>query len=152
MKKNTEAHIEVERRWKEDKLKTKSDRIKAAEEIGIHPRTVGKWVTKLDAAQIKPKKMSTKCAAGGLDAFRSQYDFSVIVPKKIAAGVERHLRNGNGEPSYLGDQAFREACEVPIGKWRRYADEFKHLQVPTADGIVWGHPEIIDMMRRAVQS
>ena len=149
MKKNTEAHIEIERRWKEDK---KFDQEKAAQEIGVHIRTVGKWVVKLAAGRIKPRKVNTKCAPGGLDAFRSQYDFSVIVPKKIAAGVEKHLRNGDGEPSYLGDQAFREACEVPIGKWRRYADEFKHLQVPTADGIVWGHPDIIDMMRRAVQS
>ncbi len=149
MKKNEKAYAEIERRWKEDK---KFDQITASVNVGVHERTVRKWVTKLAADQIKPQKMSTKCAAGGLESFRKAYDFSVIVPKKIAAGVEKHLRNGNGEPSYLGDQAFREACEVPIGKWRRYADEFKHLQVPTSDGIVWGHPEIIDMMRRAVQS
>ena len=149
MKKNEKAHIEIERRWKENK---KFDHEKAAKDVGVHVRTVSKIVAKFTTAQVKPRKTNTKCAPGGLDAFRNQYDFSVIVPKKIAAGVEKHLRNGNGEPSYLGDQAFREACEVPIGKWRRYADEFKHLQVPTADGIVWGHPEIIDMMRRAVQS
>ena len=113
---------------------------------------MAKIVTKLETAQVKPRKTNTKCAPGGLDAFRDQYDLSVIVPKQIAAGVEKYLRNGNGEPSYLGDQAFREACGGRIGKWRRYADEFKHLQVNTVDGIVWGHPEIIDMMRRAVQS
>jgi len=86
-----------------------------------------------------------------LDAFKMRYDDNVIIPRKIESGIEAHLTD-NGEPSWMRDREFREACGVPVSKWRRFADEYKHLQVKVpGDEIVWGHPKIIDEMRKAVQ-
>jgi len=89
---------------------------------------------------------------GGIDSFLNQYDDSVIIPKKIEAGVEKHLQDSSGDPCWMRDKDFREACGVGLGKWRRHADEYKELQVTVpGEGVIWGHPDIIDEMRRAVQ-
>lgn len=85
-----------------------------------------------------------------LDAFRKAYDDSIIIPERIEEGINRYLTEA-GEPSWMSDRDFREALGVPVGKWRRYADDYRHLQVTVpGGGIVWGHPEIIDEMRKAV--
>lgn len=87
---------------------------------------------------------------GNLDDFRAKFDDSVVIPNLINEGVEKFLVDSEGDPSYMSDRKFREACGVPVGKWRRYADDFKYLQVSKDQQVWWGHPDIIEEMRKAV--
>ena len=88
---------------------------------------------------------------GGIDSFRRQYDDAIIIPKQIKLGINSYLVEPDGTPSWMKDRDFREACGVGHGKWRRYADDFKHLQVKVQGEVIWGHPEIIQEMRLAAQ-
>jgi hypothetical protein len=113
-------------------------------------RHVKKAQIELGIKKIKVRK--TRVQKQGLESFIDQFDDSVIIPRTIEEGVAAHLTNSAGEPCWMRDKEFRELCGVPIGRWRRYADEFKELQVTVAGGdTIWGHPDIIDEMRRAVQ-
>jgi len=96
---------------------------------------------------IKPIKKKTKRT---LEVFKQTFDNSIIIPKKITEGIDKYLMV-DGEPSYMSDTEFREACGLVVTKWRRYADEFKHLQckIPGGGTVYWGHPDIIDEMRKA---
>ena len=131
-----------------------------ASELGVHPRTIGKYVAKarrelnlqsIDRRVGKKDRRSKKAFVGGtLQDFRDQFDDSVVIPSAIEQGIKKHLMRADGTPLYMRDQDFREACDVGPGKWRRYADDYKHLQVKKDGAIYWGHPEIIDELRKAV--
>jgi hypothetical protein len=96
-----------------------------------------------------PTKKPSRSCKRTLDSFRQQYDDSLIIPAKIEEGIEKFLKDGS-EPAWMRDFEFREACGVPVAKWRRYADDYKGLQVKVGSEIIWGHPDIVDEMRRAV--
>jgi hypothetical protein len=104
--------------------------------------------------QFKRELLSAKISkfkgGGGLNRFRELYDDSVIVPSKIEEGIEKFLVNDRGEPDWMYDNDFREACGIPHNKWRRYADDYKHLQVRKEKTIIWGHPDIINAMRMVI--
>lgn len=126
----------------------------ACRKIGLNPSTGARYIRKLKNADTSipiTEKIKKTSSGGGLDAFREQFDDSIIVPKAIERGIKDHLTNQRGEPDWKYDRDFREACGVSIGKWRRYADDYKHLQVQKDSLIIWGHPDIIDEMRRAIQ-
>jgi len=147
-KQNAAGRAEVERRFKENQ---NFDRDQAAKDLGVHERTVRKWVAAFRRSKA-PKRINRKLKPiGGLEAFRNQYDDSIIVPKQIEEGIVKCLVEPDGTPSWMRDRDFREACGVGPGKWRRYADDYKHLQVTVRGEIIWGHPEIIDEMRMAAQ-
>ena len=98
----------------------------------------------------KPIQKRPKSQKKGIEAFRNQYDDGIIIPAKIEAAVEKHLQGADGAPCWMRDREFRELCGVSVSKWRRHADEFKGLQVVAQGEVVWGHPDIIEEMRRAV--
>lgn len=133
---------------------------KAADEIGVHIRTINKWLQE-DLHQSTPKinikdrrkrkkDRRRRKSGGGIDAFRMRYDNSVKIPTIIEDGIEKYLTNTKGEPDWMRDKDFREACGVPVTKWRRYAEDYKDYQVVANGEIIWGHPDIIDEMRKAV--
>ena len=95
------------------------------------------------------KKARVKCVPS-IEDFINTYDDSICIPAKIEEGIKTLLTE-NGEPSYMHDKEFRDICGIPINKWRRYANQYQHLQVKTPDGIFWGHPDIIEDMKDAVR-
>lgn len=142
-----------------EKGKDFNDKEKALE-LGVHPRTVQKYAAKarkeLNIATVdrrigKKDRRAKKVLVGGtLDDFRNEFDDSVVIPNAIEEGIKKHLMKPDGTPLYMRDQDFREACDVGPGKWRRYAEDYKHLQVKKDSVIYWGHPEIIEELRKAV--
>ena len=157
MEEKSEAKEKVRELWTAN---PKFPRTKTAKKLGVNLRTLYKWIKGFEA-NVKPLPQNVERVAktdrrrpklkngGSLDDFRQQFDDSKVVPNMIEAGIKKHLFK-DGVPGYMRDQDFREACGVGPGKWRRYADDYKHLQVKK-DGITfWGHPEIIDSMRKAV--
>lgn len=131
-----------------------------AAEFGVHRRTIGKYVVRAkeelgiavkERRTGKKDRRKPKALTGGtLEDFRRQFDDSVVVPDAIEAGIKKHLMKRDGTPLYMRDSDFRDACDVGAGKWRRYADDYKHLQVKKDGVIYWAHPEIIDEIRKAV--
>jgi hypothetical protein len=147
MQSNTKSKEYIKKLWEANPAFSRKE---ATAKTGVNPRTIYKWVQAFKGLAPAPRpKWKSQGRGGTLDDFRSQFDDSVVVPSTIDEGVEKHLMK-NGEPTYMRDQDFREACEVVPGKWRRYADDYKHLQVKKDGMIFWGHPEIIDSMRKAV--
>ena len=152
MGKNEYAYREVEKAFREDENFNKQ---KKADELGINPRTVYKILEKVRgkkndrrSGSDRRKKRITQC--GDINEFRDQFDDSVIIPKLIEEGIEKYLTKPDGEPAWMTDKDFREACGVPHGKWRRYAEDYKHIQAKKGDLHFWGHPDIIDEMRAAL--
>ena len=138
--------------WRENPKATESNMAAAGKKIGLDPSSSTKYIKEFKKGEIPISNSFNKSINNkGIEGFRNKFDDSVIIPKKIQEGIEKYLRDENGEPDYLHDRDFRELCDVSISKWRRYATEFKHLQVKKDGDIYWGHPEIIDEMRRAVQ-
>lgn len=139
-------------------LKNKGfDRHQAAREIPLDSSKVYQYVRHFKKGwkptgtkNEKRPTVHTK-SGGGIEAFRDLYDDNVIIPQLIEAGIEKYLVSESGDPDWMRDKDFRDACGVSVGKWRRYADDYKHLQVSKGGEIFWGHPDIIDAMRRAVQ-
>jgi len=121
---------------------------KIAIDLNVNERTLYKWAKKFKPTMQTSNRMVIKCK-GGIDDFRARYDDSVIIPQLIQDGIEKYLTL-NGEPAWMIDRDFREACGVAITKWRRYADDFKHLQASKDGQTFWGHPNIIDEMRKAL--
>lgn len=121
-----------------------------AKELKVHRQTIKKVIDR--NFKSKPSPISEIMAKdksklpGTLDDFRANFDDGYIIPKKIEDGVEKHLRV-KGQPGYLEDSEFRQRCGVSVNKWRRFADQFKSLQVVKDGKIIWGHPEIIEQMR-----
>ena len=123
---------------------------KASEEIKLNISSIYRYKRDFESSNLanlieKPK------GGGGFEAFREKFDDSLIIPDKIKEGIKKFLVNGKGEPDCMYDQDFREACGIPPSKWRRYADDFKTLQVKKDNLIIWGHPEIIEQMRMVLQ-
>lgn len=85
--------------------------------------------------------------ASSLDTFRNKFDKSIIIPKKIEEGIEKYLRLADGRPGYMSDHEFRERLGVSNNIWRRFANEYDHLQVKVDGTIYWGHPDIADKMK-----
>lgn len=80
----------------------------------------------------------------GLEGFRQLFDRSLIIPRKIREKIATHLKDRGWDY----DETFRQVCGVSSGDWRRFKDEFAHLQIKAPNGRwVWGHPDIIDEMR-----
>ena len=129
-----------------------------AQELGVHLRTVQKYVSRakvelgMEERRVgKKDRRKPKAVRGGtLEDFRRHFDDSVVIPNAIENGINKYLKSKDGIPLYMRDQDFREACDVGPGKWRRFADDYKHLQVKKDGVIYWGHPEIIDKLRKAV--
>jgi len=146
MNRDTKNRAIIEELWKKD---PRFSRKKASESTGVNQRTIYKWVKDLEKGTVAPIRRIRKPDKGGtIDDFRRQYDDSVVVPNQIKAGIKKLVKNG--EPTYKTDQEFREICGVAPGKWRRYAEDFRHLQIKK-DGLHWwGHPDIIEEMRKAV--
>lgn len=86
----------------------------------------------------------------GLAGFRKSFDKSIIVPNAIEEGIDKLLVTDEGEPDWMYDEEFREKCKVPVAGWRRYADQYKDLQVKVDGKIIWGHPDIIEQMREVI--
>jgi len=139
------------------KHNTRSEVCKAcADALDCNPKTVGAMCLKL-YGPVRPKaKQVTETNGkpvkrGSLTDFRMQFDDNVIVPQAIEENIAK-LVTSQGDPAYMRDAEFREQCGVSVSKWRRYADDYKHLQVRVPGGeLFWGHPEIVDEMRKAVQ-
>ena len=131
-----------------------------AKELGVHPRTIGKYISKArkelgivdkDRRSGKKDRRKSKSFKGGtLNDFRNRFDDSVLIPNVIEDGIKKYLTKLDGTPLYMRDQDFRESCDVGAGKWRRYAEDYKHLQVKKDGVIYWGHPDIVDDLRKAV--
>lgn len=135
--------------YKKDRDYVLKNKVEVARQIPMDYSTLCKAVKKWEKG-IKPSKSVRPENLGGtLDDFKKKYDDDLIVPRKIREGIERYLRTPDGQPKYLHDQHFRQLCGVSTTKWRRYADDFKHLQV-NRNGIIWGHPEIIEQMREVL--
>lgn len=80
----------------------------------------------------------------GLEGFRQLFDRSLIIPRKIREKIGSYLK----DKGWDYDETFRQVCGVSSGDWRRFKDEFAHLQIKAPNGRwVWGHPDIIDEMR-----
>lgn len=136
---------------KEGKKKFNKDEIaQIAKQLETDTSSVYKYLRDFRGEEVKPKIKKPK-SGGGIEKFREIFDDSLIVPKKIEEGIKKHLINSRGEPDWMYDRDFREACGVSVSKWRRYADDFKHLQVKKDGLIIWGHPDIIEEMRRVIQ-
>jgi hypothetical protein len=155
---NPDAYKIVEKLVKEEK-KTgeKFNRAKAAKELGIGLRTLQRWIKWIYSGKRVERRVGKKdrrkpkeMVRGTLEDFKNQFDDSVVIPNAIEKGIEKHLMKPDGTPLYMRDQDFREACDVGPGKWRRYAEDYKHLQVKKDGVIYWGHPQIIDELRKAV--
>lgn len=131
-----------------------------AKRVNVHPRTVITYkrkaekelgITRVERRVGKKDRRKPKAVKGGtLDDFRDQFDDSVVIPTAIEKGIKNHLMRPDGTPLYMRDSEFREACDVPPGKWRRYAEDYKHLQVKKDGVTYWGHPDIVEGMRKAV--
>ena len=142
------------------KNKTIFDKKKKAKELGVHHRTVSKYMAKARAelgivdderrTGRKDRRKPKSLKGGTLEDFRNQFDDSIVIPKAIDSGVKKHLINREGVPLYMKDQDFREACDVGPGKWRRYAEDYRHLQVKKDGVIYWSHPDIVEELRKAV--
>ena len=146
---NSNARKKIRKLWDAD---PQFNRKKAAEDLKVNIRTVHKWISvfKNEGGSTPQTKPVTKIKPdGNLNHFRANFDDSVVIPGLIEDGIEKYLVS-NGEPAYMTDRKFREACGISITKWRRYADDFKYLQVSKNQEIYWGHPDIIDEMRKAV--
>ncbi len=121
-----------------------------AKRLGVHRATIRKVINKFRKGSIIQSTIKKgDISAGTLNEFRSKYDDGYIIPKKIEEGIDKCLVI-NDEPGYMEDKDFRIKCGVSIGKWRRYAEEYKHLQVRKDGVIIWGHPDIIDKMREII--
>lgn len=128
------------------KLGKNINRSKLAKKLGINRESVARIINKQT-----PKVSSLIEPVGkSLQDFIEQYDDSYIVPKLIEEGIEKYLRDQDGEPGYMEDREFRAVCGVSITKWRRYADSFRHLQIRKDNEIIWGHPEIIKKMKEII--
>ena len=148
MKRNNEARKKVRELWEADK---NFPRDKAARDFGVHRRTINKWVASFGHTPKPVRKGKSKVVSGGgLDAFRMQYDDSVIIPQAIEEGIEKYLTDKDGDPDWMKDKDFREACGIPVTKWRRYADDFKDYQAQKQGEIFWAHLDIIDEIRKAL--
>lgn len=114
--------------------------VRAKKELGVKSSKV---------AAATAKKKSGRAAGRGRDItqFQTIYDDNVKIPQLIEEGIEKHLRTADGTPAWLYDKEFREACGVPVSRWRRYADDYKHLQANARGDIVWAHPDIIQNIR-----
>lgn len=154
-KANPEGYKIIERMVKQKK---DIDALKMAMKLGVNDRTIYKWRQKarrvlgMDVViKDRRKKQHDRRrfkGGGGIETFQNIFDDSVKVPHLIEEGIEKYLTNKDGEPDWMYDYAFREMCGVSVTKWRRYADQYKHLQVKASDGqLIWGHPDIIDEMR-----
>lgn len=152
----TEIKQKIREIWEGD---PKFPRGKTADKFGVHRRTIAKWIEsfKKELTNAKPNVNTKKAAprksfqrGGGIDNFLQKFDDSVIIPRAIQEGVEKYLTTADGSPDWMHDKDFREACGVPHAKWRRYADDFKYLQVKKGDLHCWGHPDIVETMRMAV--
>ena len=129
----------------------------AAKKLGLSRKTVESHIRKAKARGLFVAEGPAKKAAGpgrrgalGYEDFCNRYDDSKIIPSKIESGVELHLMK-NGEPAAMKEHEFREACGVPVGKWRRYAEAYAHLQIKVPGGLVyWAHPAIIDRLREVI--
>jgi hypothetical protein len=153
---NAKAYDEIKRLVK---LGEEINSTEKAKEHGVHQRTIQKYAERakkelgiaIERRVGKTDRRKPKAFKGGtLEDFRSNFDDSVVIPGVIERGIKKYLTGGDGAPLYMRDQDFREVCNVGPGKWRRYADDYKHLQVKKDGVIYWGHPEIIDEMRKAV--
>jgi len=125
-----------------------------ARKHGIPERSFRRVMQRLSGVEnaTKPKKpKQKKSPATGLDDFLNQFDDSVIIPRQIEEGIKSHLQDKEGNPCWLKDNEFRTLCGVSTGRWRKFADAYTHLQVKVQGQIIWGHKDIIDEMRRAVQ-
>jgi len=140
--------------YKRDREYVINNKSKVAKQIPMDHSSVCKAIKKWESGKVsKNKKKFTKKmrGGGGLEAFQKLYDDDLIIPQKIDEGIEKYLYNEDGEPDWLYDREFRELCGVSISKWRRYADDYKHLQVRVKEDLVWAHPGIIEELRRMVQ-
>lgn len=156
-KENTKAYEAVKELVKKGESFNSKEK---ADELGVHTRTIQKYalkarrelnISKADRRVGRKDRRKGKAVVGGtLEDFRSQFDDSVVIPNAIEDGIKKHLTGKDGTPLYMRDQDFREACDVGSGKWRRYADDYKHLQVKKDSVIYWGHPDIMDALRKAV--
>lgn len=75
-----------------------------------------------------------------LSQFRTQFD----VREKIRQGIKSHLKNIT-----MTDQEFREACQVPVNEWRRFAslDEFSQYTAKLKGTVFWARPEMLLEMK-----
>ena len=127
-----------------------------AKELNIGYRTMQRYVARakneLGMTTLVIKKTSSKKrqGGGGIDGFRERFDDSMIIPKLIEEGIEKYLVSKNGEPDWMYDYDFRELCGISTTKWRRYADDFKYLQIKVQGQTVWGHPDIIEEMKEVL--
>lgn len=141
---------ELRKIWQEDKNFNKQRIKEVAKQIGSTPKTVESYLLDFKREDVKVKVKKPK-SGGGLTKFKELFDDSHIIPQKIEEGIQKHLVNSKGEPDWMYDRDFREACGVSVNKWRRYADEYKHLQVRKDSLVIWGHPDIIEDMRLILQ-
>jgi hypothetical protein len=140
--------------YKEDRVGVIKNITKAAKCVPMDPSSANKLVKRWEKGEggRRKKKHGRKIkGGGGIEAFEKLYDDDVIIPEKIENGIEEFLYDEDGSPDWLYDAEFRELCGVSVSKWRRYADDYKHLQVPVKGDLIWAHPGIVDELRRRVR-
>ena len=94
----------------------------------------------LPVAQVSAKPKAN-VSPRTLNEFKQKYDKSTIIPSKIREGIVTVLSRG-----WLYDAEFREACGVPPGNWRRFADDFSEYHTKRDGKIIWAMPEMIEQM------
>jgi hypothetical protein len=145
MNKTEKLHV----MYKKDPLYVRKNRKLVSAELDLDYSAVCKAIRRWDRGAKPPKRPPSKeRSVGTLDEFKNEFDLSVIVPRKIDEGIERYLRRPDGEPMYMFDWRFRELCKVPVTQWRRYADNYKYLQVKNKNGEL--HPDIIEEMKEVL--
>lgn len=153
---NEYARKEVEKLWKASPNYPKFTRTEAeaaADKFGVNVRTIRKWISmfnKPESRRVGRRKPLTGNKGLSLDEFREKYDDSILIPTAIEDGIEKYLKRPDGTPIVRSDKEFMDLCNVISGKWRRYAEEYKHLQVKKHGVLYWAHPDIIDEVRSAV--
>ena len=138
--------------YKRDRQYVENNSKLVATELDLDYSAVRKAVRRWNKGEVPNKRPASKKRSGGtLDEFKNEFDLSVIVPKKIEEGIEKYLRRPDGEPVYMFDWRFRELCKVSVTQWRRYADNYKYLQIKNKNGeLIWGHPDIIEEMKEVL--
>jgi hypothetical protein len=117
------------------------DRLRLLERLGHLQPSGYNFVPGCAPLRPGPVQPTAAAAAGKtLKDWQAQYDIKARIRENIAARLQG---------VYLTDTEFREACDVPIGRWRRNAEdpEFKPYRLRLHEVTYWALPEMIRQMR-----